>query len=161
MTDIDPAAARLLRSRVQSERERTVRSLRNELVLLKHKLDSAIARLDAGEGLDAHLIHNSQMITADIAKWNLLRDIAPMLADQGTPEPSNGRRNPASTAQVDDDCAMTFREAELERARTIARAAMVWERSTSVQRRKRQLVRPTKAELDEAIDILNRVMGIR
>ena len=49
---------------------------------------SALTRtnLDSDQRLDAHLIANSVMLTEQIARWNLIRDLTPMVADDDRKE---------------------------------------------------------------------------
>ncbi len=52
-----------------------IRELRSGIEVLQQRLARAVRSLDAGEGLDEHLIANAAMLTAAIAKYNLTRDL--------------------------------------------------------------------------------------
>lgn len=51
--------------------------LRHGLEQLKIRVERALSDLEAEEQIDEHLIVNASGLTADIAKWNLIRDLHP------------------------------------------------------------------------------------
>lgn len=70
-----------LKRRLESEHAYLIRGIASELSALRHKINRAITNLDSGQRLDAHLIANSVMLTEQIARWNLIRDLAQMVDD--------------------------------------------------------------------------------
>lgn len=69
------------KTRVDIERDSVKRRLGAELINHRIRVERAIAALESGAQLDEHLIANASMLTADIARWNLVRDLAPLVAD--------------------------------------------------------------------------------
>lgn len=67
--------------RLDVERDSIKLRLRAELTNHRIRVDRAIAALDGGEQIDDHLIANAAMLTAYIARWNLVRELAPLVAD--------------------------------------------------------------------------------
>jgi hypothetical protein len=69
----------MVQRRLQSERTMAEHLLRSDLALLIQRSANALKALDDGRPIDAHLIANSVMITADITRWNLAIDLLPIL----------------------------------------------------------------------------------
>jgi len=67
-----------LQRRLDSESASLRLAIASELKSLGHKIERALANLNSDQRLDAHLITNSVMLTEQIARWNLIRDLAPM-----------------------------------------------------------------------------------
>lgn len=65
--------------RLVSEKSTGMNALESELKALQHNVNRALADLAAGQRIDEHLIANAVMITALVAKWNLVRDLIPMV----------------------------------------------------------------------------------
>ena len=78
----DPFKHRMLLTRLRVESEGTKNRLQAALRDLEHKAQSARRDLEAGKALDAHLIVNASSITEEIARWNLVRDILPLVEDE-------------------------------------------------------------------------------
>ena len=64
--------------RLTHEKSGGAAALRSELVRLRDNVNNALKALDDEERIDEYLISNSVMITALVAKWNLVRDLIPM-----------------------------------------------------------------------------------
>lgn len=69
------------KTRVAIERDSVKRRLGAELINHRIRVERAITALENGTQLDEHLIANASMLTADIARWNLVRDLTPLVAD--------------------------------------------------------------------------------
>ncbi len=76
MSTTNPAKTRL-----DIERASVKTRLRAELINHRIRVEHAIAALDGAKQIDEHLIANASMLTADIARWNLVRDLTPLVAD--------------------------------------------------------------------------------
>jgi hypothetical protein len=61
------------------ERARLSNTLSLDLRALRDQIDGALASLEAKNRLNPHLIANSVMLTEQIAQWNLVRDLLPMV----------------------------------------------------------------------------------
>lgn len=72
-----------IRRRLDHERTRLTRSIASGLKTLRQHVDTAIADLAEGARIDPHLIASSAMLTEQIARWNLVRDLAPMVGNDG------------------------------------------------------------------------------
>lgn len=70
-----------VKSRIQTEYDSLERRLRGELVGLRVRVEREIKSLEKGERLDEHLIANATHMTADFARWNLVRDLIPILVE--------------------------------------------------------------------------------
>ena len=81
---MDPMALRMLRSLVTQHQAGAVRSLRDELTSLQWAVERALSALDHGQALDEHLLHNRVQLTATIGKYNLLRDLAPLVNEENS-----------------------------------------------------------------------------
>lgn len=69
------------KTRIETEHGSVHGRLRSELVNLRMRVTRAIESLEADDGLDEFLIVNASGITADIARWNLVRDLLPLVTD--------------------------------------------------------------------------------
>ena len=76
----------MLQRRLNSESTSLRLAIASELKALSHKIERALTNLDSDQRLDAHLIANSVMLTEQIARWNLIRDLTPMVADDDRKE---------------------------------------------------------------------------
>ena len=72
---------RMLIARLKSEHQGTIARLKSGLQMLEVNIQRARRSLEAGEGLDAHLIVNASSITEDIGRWNLARDLLPLVEE--------------------------------------------------------------------------------
>jgi len=77
----------MLQRRLDSESAALRRTIAFELEALSQKIERALASLHSNQRLDAHLIANSVMLTEQIARWNLIRDLTPMITDDDGKEP--------------------------------------------------------------------------
>lgn len=73
----DSVALNFLHTRLQSEHNRGRQQMYYALVDLQQRIKSALAAIELGEPLDAHLIANAAMLTEMIARWNLALDLIP------------------------------------------------------------------------------------
>lgn len=71
-----------LQRRLNSESASLRSAIASELRSLGHKIERALTNLNSDQRLDAHLIANSVMLTDQIARWNLIRDLMPMVTDE-------------------------------------------------------------------------------
>ncbi len=69
------------KTRITIERDSVKTRLRAELINHRIRVERAIVDLADDDRLDEHLIANASMLTADIARWNLVRDLMPLVAD--------------------------------------------------------------------------------
>lgn len=53
--------------------------LKVSLRSLEHDAAAAIQRISEGERIDAHMIANRAMLTATIARWNMLCELRPYM----------------------------------------------------------------------------------
>ena len=67
------------------QRASLAESIARDLKTLRHRIDDAIDSLTEGARLDPHLIANAVMLTEQIARWNMVRDLAPMVDDAPAP----------------------------------------------------------------------------
>lgn len=72
-----------IQRRLDHERATLASSIAGDLKTLLQRVDTAIANLAEGDRIDPHLIANSGMLTAQIARWNLVCDLAPMVGSDG------------------------------------------------------------------------------
>lgn len=77
-----------IQRRLSLERATLARSIGVDLKMLRQCVDTAIINLAEGDRIDPHLIASSVMLTEQIARWNLVRDIAPMVGNDGDGHPA-------------------------------------------------------------------------
>lgn len=73
---------RMLATRIKNEHDGTAMRLKSALKALEVNVQRALRALEDGEGLDAHLIVNASSITEEIARWNLARDLMPLVQEE-------------------------------------------------------------------------------
>lgn len=71
----------MLRSMITAERDGLERELRSALNSLRNGVEQAVAALLEGQRIETYLVVNAGSLTADIARWNLLRQISPLLGE--------------------------------------------------------------------------------
>jgi hypothetical protein len=73
----------VIQRRLDHEQAALARSIAYDLKMLRQRVDTAIADLAEGTRIDPHLFANSVMLTGQIACWNLVCDLAPMVGNAG------------------------------------------------------------------------------
>ncbi len=81
---------------LEHERAHLRPGIRREIETLQHKLAGALRELEADDSLDPHLVANSAMLTALIARWNLARELAPRVAADLAAAPARSDAGPAA-----------------------------------------------------------------
>lgn len=69
----------LLFDQLSSSMDARVSQLRSELRQMQTEITMALNDLDARIRIDSHMIHNHGMLTEQIARYNMLLDILPVL----------------------------------------------------------------------------------
>jgi hypothetical protein len=67
--------------RVQHEIDRARTELVADLTFLAAEVANAIAAVQSGTRINAHIIANAAMMTAAIARWNLARELLPLTVE--------------------------------------------------------------------------------
>lgn len=71
------------------ERDGLKQSLLASVTNLQHELKRAREAIETNDRINAHLIANAAMMTEEIARWNLTRELLPFLefgqGEDGTP----------------------------------------------------------------------------
>jgi len=81
MPDDQARAIRALKHRIITEHKGSYGRLINSLRYLEQEIGSAQRALAEGKPVNAHLISNASMLTEEIARWNLARDLLPFVQD--------------------------------------------------------------------------------
>ena len=72
---------RALKQRIIAEHKGSYGRLANSLMHLEQEIGSAQRALAEGKPVNAHLIANASMLTEEIARWNLARDLMPFVQE--------------------------------------------------------------------------------